>query len=159
MARHQHRDRPASTSQRQFRIGELVRHALVVPPLLFAPALASAEVCDKAVGEGWRSENGPVWLLNPNGFPIGLAILIGGLVLVVATKLRWFAYLVSAFLVFSAGGIVFADLVPGHDIYLAQIREGCRSYQTDLMDVGLIITFGFAYAWLGHWTKPQVGNR
>ncbi len=28
MARHQHRDRPASASQRQLRVGELVRHTL-----------------------------------------------------------------------------------------------------------------------------------
>ncbi len=28
MARHQHRDHPASTSQRQLRVGELIRHAL-----------------------------------------------------------------------------------------------------------------------------------
>jgi hypothetical protein len=115
--------------------------------------MANAEICDKAVGETWRSEDGPVWLLNPVGFPSALTILIGGLILLAMAKARrfqWFGYVVSAFLVLIAAIAVSADLIPQHDIYLAQIREGCRSYRTDLMNVALFLAFALMYAWQGY---------
>ena len=72
--------------------------------------------------------------------------------------LRWFGYAVSAFLVFNAAVLVFADLMPEHKIYLAQIQEGCRSYRTDLMDLGLILAFASCYVWLGYQAKRNRAN-
>jgi hypothetical protein len=134
------------------RMRKLVRPLLVLV-LLFLPTTASAEICDKAVGEAWRSEHGPVWLLNPVGFPLGLTNLVGGLILLAVVRvqwLQWFGYGVSALLVLGNISLVLADLIPQHDIYLAQIREGCRSYRTDLMSMGLTLAFAVIYAWLGY---------
>ena len=66
--------------------------ALLASTLLtLSPAMA--EVCDKAVGESWHPKNGPVWLLSPVGPPVGLVIMIGGLL--AAAKNRWIGYLGS----------------------------------------------------------------
>jgi len=158
MAHHNLRQTERTLFLRRSRVRELSRHAPLVLALLLVPTLAGAEVCDKAVGESWRPADGPVWLLNPVGLPIAVTILVSGLVLVAVARLRWFGYLGSAFLVLNAAVLVFADLVPEHDIYLAQIREGCRSYRTDLMDVGLMTIFAVAYGWLGHRAKRQPAN-
>ncbi|HKY88250.1 MAG TPA: hypothetical protein VJL90_15945 [Pseudorhodoplanes sp.] len=111
---------------------------------------ALAEVCDKAAGgENWRQDHGPVWLLNPvGGIPYTLLILILGLLL--AKRFRWIGYVAAFMLAANAAILIFADLVPEHDIYLMQIREGCRSYRTDLMNLGLISIFVIAYAWFGY---------
>src|SRR5262245_2146813 len=100
--------------------------AIVVGALMLSPTVATAEVCDKAVGEWWQAANGPVWLLNEGGFPIDLTILLAGLVLLMVARVRWVGYVVSAVLLFVAAVTVFADLVPQHDSHLMEIREGCR---------------------------------
>jgi hypothetical protein len=50
----------------------------------------------------------------------------------------------------AAIALLFADLIPQHDIYLAEIREGCRSLRTDLMDLGFLIVAAAAYGFLGY---------
>jgi hypothetical protein len=123
---------------------------LTICALLSIPTLASAEVCDKVVGESWRTADGPVWLLNPSGFPFGLLFLAVVFVLVVAVKLWWLAYAVSALLVLGDVLYVLVDLIPDHDIYRAAIYEGCRSYRADLMDVGLRLLLAVTFIWLGY---------
>jgi hypothetical protein len=118
--------------------------------MLAAQTPAVAEVCDKAVGDSWRLEDGPVWFLNPTGFPTGLTILIGFLLVVTIAKRRWLAYLMSSVVIIAAAIAIFADLLPQHAIYLAQLREGCRSLPTDLLDVGILILFALLYVWMGH---------
>lgn len=136
-------------SQRQQRGAGSLRHAYAALLVVLLSTPSYAEVCDKAVGEGWRPEHGPVWLLNPlGGTPFTLLILTAGLFL--ARTFSWVGYLGSAALVSFAAALVFFDVIPEHDIYLMQIREGCRSHRTDLMDLGLIAAFAFAYTWLGY---------
>jgi hypothetical protein len=128
--------------------------ALLAPVLVAAPA--SAEVCDKAVGETWQPNDGPVWLLNPVGFPYALLFFLGLLVLLVITRfrwLRWLAYAVSSFLVLGAALLLFADLIPQHEIYLMQVQEGCRSYRTDLMGLVVSLALAACFIWLGHRSK------
>jgi hypothetical protein len=121
----------------------------------FGPA--AAEVCDKVVGEGWQPSHGPVWLLNPVGFPVGLTILLAGLVLVAAVRSRWLGYSASGLVVLVGATLIFVHLMPEHDIYLASIKEGCRSYLTDVIDVALLLSFACAYAWLGHRRSGSMG--
>src|SRR5205807_5307361 len=128
----------------------LHRGLAAVPWTLLISSAAVAEVCDKTVGERWQPEDGPIWLLNPVGFPLGLALLICGVVAVAIVGRRSIGYLGAALLMSIAAAGVFADLVSEHDIYLAQIREACRSYQTDLMDVALITAFAFGCGWVGY---------
>jgi len=132
-----------------------IRQATFATSTLMMITSAAAEVCDKAVGEAWQAEHGPVWLLNPVGFPIGLTLLICGLALVAVTRNRWIGIVGAVLLLLYASALVFADLVPQHYVYIAQIREGCRSYRTDLMDLALIATFALAYVWLGHRGKHR----
>jgi hypothetical protein len=91
-----------------------------------------------------------VWLLNPVGFPFALTTLIGGLVLVAGARLPWLGYFGAVFLAFAVGVAVFNDLIPEHDIHLAQIREGCRSHPTDLLNGALITAFALTYLLLGY---------
>jgi hypothetical protein len=156
-----HRDTGTShmSCQRQLRVGQRVRLATVAfttTLVMLSPAVA--EVCDKAVGESWQPKDGPIWLLNPVGMPIAFIFLICGLVIVATTRLWWLGYVGSALLVANALALVFFDLIPEHEIYLAQIREGCRSYRTDLVNVGLMTIFAVAYGWLGHRAKRRPAN-
>ena len=124
----------------------LIAASLAWTLVTLSPAIA--EVCDKAVGDDWRPGDGPVWILNPVGWPIGSAVVIGGLFL--AGRLRWVGYLGASVLMLAAIALLFADLIPQHDIYLAEIREGCRSLRTDLMDLGFLIVAAAAYGFLGY---------
>jgi hypothetical protein len=146
-------------SQRRLRVRGLLRCALAAPVLLSGTTLARAEVCDKVVGEAWLPGDGPVWLLNPVGFPTGLVLLLGGLALLLILGLRWIGCLGSALLLFAATMMVSFDLIPQHEIYLAAVREGCRSYRTDLMNVGLYVALAAAYAWLAHRVRQKVASR
>jgi hypothetical protein len=110
---------------------------------------AIAEVCDKAVGESWLPEHGPVWLFNPIGWPTGLTLIVVGFGLAAIFKSRWLAYLISALL---ASGAVLAglDLIQRHDVYLSEIREGCRSVPTDLMDAAILLVLAAVFALFGY---------
>ncbi|HKA74997.1 MAG TPA: hypothetical protein VKE26_24545 [Xanthobacteraceae bacterium] len=134
-------------------IGRQVMAAVCV---LAVPTLANAEVCDKVVGENWRTADGPVWLLNPSGFPLGLVMLIGCLVLVLAARLWWLGLAVSALLASGSLLYVLVDLLPDQDIYRAARYEGCRSYQTDLLDLGLRLFLAVVFAWLGYRARRDV---
>jgi hypothetical protein len=136
-------------SQRQLRVGEAFRRAFTALATLLLSTPSYAEVCDKAAGESWRPEHGPVWLLNPvGGVPFTSLILVAGLF--IAGRYRWVGYLGSAILVAFAAVLAFADLIPEHDIYLMQVREGCRSHRADLMNLGLMTAFAVAYTWFGY---------
>jgi hypothetical protein len=154
---HHYRVSPATPTQRQLRSGELIRHSIASATLvLFFLPPAHAEVCDKAVGESWRPADRPVWLLNPAGWPIAFAVLIGGMIVVDFLKLRWVGYLVSGLLVIYVVVLVFADLIPQHYIYQQEVREGCRSFKADLADAALMLFFAGSYAWLGYRAKRGV---
>ena len=109
---------------------------------------ALAEICDKAVSEDWVSAHGPVWLLNPVGFPFGLSFLIASLVLVAVLRSRMLALVLIALTASSIAVAVTVDLIPQHEIYLMQVSEGCRSLATDWMDVGVLSAFAAALFWL-----------
>ena len=129
--------------------GESMKWPMAALALLSFRSAALAEVCDKAVGESWYPSHGPVWLLNPLGFPFGLSALVTGLVMIAALRRPWLAYAGSMMLALYLASIAFADLIPEHEIYLAQIREGCRAYRTDLLDVGIVFVFAAMYLWIG----------
>ena len=116
--------------------------------LLVGVTQAFAEVCDKGKGgESWMPAHGPVWLLNPVGWPLGLIALVAGLALA-ATRSKWIGYggaaLLASFIAVHSG-----ELVERHEIYRAQVEEGCRTLATDWADVGVLAVFALAYAWLG----------
>jgi hypothetical protein len=93
-------------------------------------------------------EHGPVWLLNPVGWPIGIIALLVGLLLA-ARGAKWIGYGVAAFLVSQIAVGVFVDLLPQHAVYRMQVEEGCKSVATDWADIGLLALFAIAYGWLG----------
>jgi hypothetical protein len=121
----------------------------LVAVAIWLPAEALAEICDKgAGGDAWMPEHGPVWLLNPVGWPIGILALTIGLLLA-ARGAKWIGYGVAAFLVSQITLRVFVDLLPQHDVYRMQVEEGCVSVITDWADIGLVTIFAIAYGWLG----------
>jgi hypothetical protein len=110
---------------------------------------ALAQVCDKGKGgDSWMLEHGAVWLLNPVGWPLGLIALLAWLLLA-ARGSKWFGYVGAALLVTWIATDVLIDLVPQHDVYRMQIKEGCRSVATDWADIGVLALFASAYGWLG----------
>src|SRR5713101_4537489 len=131
-------------SQRALRAPQFVRYALAAAIVGVATLLqqtaATAEVCDKAVGENWRPWDGPVWLLNPVGFLIGLTALVGAVALVVVTRQRWLGYVASGLLALVIVGDL-SDIISLHEVYRYELKEGCRSVPTDLFDIGLLTTF------------------
>ena len=126
-----------------------MRRILISFALVTFASPVAAEVCDKALGESWRQSDGPVWMLNPVGFPIGLTILIATLALLVITKSDWSAY-VAAGLAMSFAALGIWDMIEDHFVYQAEIREGCRSIRTDIMQFALLTAFAAAYGWLGY---------
>jgi hypothetical protein len=120
---------------------------LAVIAIIALLTAASAEVCDKAVGDDWRSEHGPVWLLNPVGFPVDLTLLIGGLALVRITRQRWLGYVALGLIALSIYGHLY-DVILQHQVYQFELSEGCRSVATDLLNVVLLIAFFGAFFWL-----------
>jgi hypothetical protein len=125
--------------------------------LLFS-TLANAEVCDKAIWWDWRREDGPVWLFG-SGIPFTFILLVAGLALVIAKKLWWFGYILSALTLINAAAIYFLDVLPAHDIYLAELREGCRSKLTDIADVSLFAAFGCAFLGFGYFAYRSAKSR
>jgi hypothetical protein len=115
--------------------------------LAFALTSAGAEVCDKLMGDDWRSEHGPAGRLGP----FGALVLIGGLA--AAMKLPWVGYLGAALLVSYAALILFVEgAIPNDHVYQAAVREGCRSVALDVINAGLYCLVAFAYWWLGYRT-------
>ena len=121
---------------------------LTIPSLLTLPSPAFADVCDKAVGESWMPEDGPVWILNPAGFPSGIVFFTLMVLLVLATKSRVVGILAAA-LAISYAAIHILDVVENHPVYRAMIREGCRSIPTDLIQIAIFTTFAALVSWLG----------
>jgi hypothetical protein len=122
--------------------------ACAVALLFLALALTSAgaEVCDKAMGDHWQPEHGPAGRLGP-----GVALLlIGGLL--AAMRLPWVGYVGAALLISYAALIMFVDVIPNHDMYRFQVREGCRSVALDVINTALYCFLAFAYWWLGYRT-------
>ena len=112
------------------------------------PAEAFAEICDKgAGGDAWMPEHGPVWLLNPVGWPLGLIGLLLWFVLA-ARGPKWVGYAGTALLA-AWIAISLLDVMQQHDVYRMQVKEGCRSLTTDWAEVGLLTLFAIAYGWLG----------
>jgi hypothetical protein len=142
---HHHKHSAPDGSQRPLRAGKLVRQVLLFLPI---PTPVFAELCDKAVGESWRPEHGPVWLLNPVGFPIGLAVLTGVLVWVGVAKSGWPGFICASLIL----GIVAIGLMPTNDpdpMWLSLLKEGCISERANLMNTYVLVAFAFAYAFLG----------
>src|SRR5262249_44000752 len=116
--RHGLRELPGHEGRRRHRVlprgdGAAVVVSPTIAPRLIAASLAwtlvtlspaIAEVCDKAVGDDWRPGDGPVWILNPVGWPIGSAVVIGGLFL--AGRLRWVGYLGASVLMLAATALL-----------------------------------------------------
>jgi hypothetical protein len=145
MPRHHQKPSVRGGTQPQLRVGKLVRQVLLF--LLF-PTPVFAELCDKAVGENWGPEHGPVWLLNPVGFPTGLAVLTGVLVWVGVAKSGWPGFVCASLILV----IVAIGFIPTNDpdpMWLALFKEGCISERTNLMNTYVLVVFGFAYAFLG----------
>ena len=113
------------------------------------PSPALAEVCDKAVGESWMPKDGPVWILNPAGFPSAIVFATLTFLLVLATKSRVVGILAAA-LAMSYAAIHILDVVENHPVYQAMLREGCRSIATDLLQIGIYTTFATLVSWLGY---------
>lgn len=121
----------------------------VATALLVGATEAFAEVCDKgAGGDSWMPEHGPVWLLNPVGWPFGLVLLLAGLVLA-AVRSKWIGYAGAALIVSWIAVSIFVDLIPEHQVYRMQVEEGCKSLATDWAEVGVLALFALAYGWLG----------
>lgn len=155
MPRRRQRDTGTShtPSQPRLRGGEFVQFVtMVLASTLVMLSPAFAEVCDKVAGDNWQPADGPVWTFHlASGLPTGF-ILVGGLVLVGFAQLRWLAYGGSTILAIMIA-FVLTDMIQMHDVYRAAIREGCRSFETDLFNLGLMIAFALAYAWLGYRAK------
>ncbi|WP_438276779.1 hypothetical protein [Nitrobacter sp.] len=144
MPRHHQPAKHPGGSQRQLRVGlaTLVSALAVTSP-------ASAEVCDKAIGDSWRAANGPVWLLNPQGFSFCAIILISALLVIFVTRKPILAYVASGLALLYGAVILASDVVLQHDLYLSELREGCRSVRTDLADVAILAAFVIVCASLG----------
>lgn len=99
---------------------------------------AVAEVCDKVVGEEWRPEHGPVWLLAPIGFPIWPVAFL--LVMATAVRRRWTKVLwlgaLSALLVAVPAGV---SGLEGDDVRRFAEIEGCVSQVTTWANVLLAL--------------------
>jgi hypothetical protein len=150
MARQKHPQRGDAPggSQRQLRVGELIRHAIVFFAVFTTPALA--EVCDKVVGDSWQPGHGAVWILNPSGFPSELLLLLSGLLLVAAAKNSILGYVGAALTVGYTALLLYLALGLESDIYRLAVREGCRSHSRDVLHVAALILFALAFAWLGY---------
>ncbi len=100
---------------------------------------ASAEVCDKVVGEAWMPQQGPVWIFNPAEFPWALLVFTG--IMAVSAIRGWPRLLIAGAILLALVGSaeVFADLLPRHDVYRAAVTEGCRSIPTDVADVVVLL--------------------
>jgi hypothetical protein len=159
MARGHHRGKEMSgPSQRALRIGERACFTLMLFSIS-TPALA--EVCDKAVGEGWMPSHGPVWLFNPVGFPFALAFLIGWLVLAAMSKHSWSGFtgavVISLLLALDVADRMLPDK-QAIEMWLMMLREGCVSTRTRLMDTGALAVFALAYAFLGFRARYSGGK-
>lgn len=157
MPRHQRGNPQASPgSQRQLRVGEFLRRsAVIVVAMAALSAPAYAEVCDKAAGEWWRTEHGPVWLLNIAHPPLVTWFIIGGTLLFVSTiKSSWPGYLLAVVpALFALLGL--SDvLAPDEHVIPATWHEGCRSIPTDLFDAGFYFFFALLLAFTA-WRKSR----
>ena len=118
--------------------------------MIALPTSVLAEVCDKAVGESWSPSDGPVWLLNPIGWP--LAFIVGGLIVVFVFRLRWVGYAVSAILALYLLLGFYLDSLPDPAHFAEMmLREGCRSRLTDLLTDLAVACFAALYGLLGYW--------
>jgi hypothetical protein len=110
---------------------------------------ALTEACPRDAGGGsWKPDDGPVWLLNPVGWPVGPMLLLAGLVLA-ATRSKWVGYAGAALVVSWIAVGIFVDLIPQHQVYRMQVEQGCKSLATDWAEMGVLALFALAYGWLG----------
>jgi hypothetical protein len=104
--------------------------------------------------ESWRASDGPVWLLNPVGWP--LALLVGGLVLTALLPVRWLGYAAAAIVaLLLAVGFLLDRLPDANHIYDLMVREGCRSQRTDLWNSLVLACFALAYGLVGYWKQRR----
>jgi hypothetical protein len=82
-------------------------------------APAFAEVCDKFVGEGWTTDQGPAGL----SFQTKLLLFAGLLVLAILAKRSWLSGTLCILATLSLGALWFET--PEEPIWQAAIREGC----------------------------------
>jgi cell division protein FtsX len=123
--------------------------ALIASALLVGATEALAHVCDTTIGDAWRPEHGPVWLLNPVGWPVEAMVLLIGLLLA-AKGPRWLGFGVAALIISLAAATVVLQLLPQPEIYRRELSEGCRSVVTGWADVGLMMLFAIATGWLAY---------
>jgi hypothetical protein len=152
MARDRHREH--ALFPRALRARAIAR-ASILGTALAVPSRAVAEVCDKVVGESWSPQHGPVWLLHPVGFPLGLTAIVSGLIIAALLRRAWLAYLGAVQLAIYGGIAVFADLIPQPEVYRSALKEGCRSVSTDIAEVALVALFALAYVWVGRRTRRR----
>lgn len=129
-------------AQRNLRAGELVR-GLTTSALAgaFCISTAAAEVCDKTIGEGWTSANGPVLYVE---HPIGrwvFLVLAAVLTLVWAFRLKWLNLLLLPILILVGLVMLYPLLFPDQMTSL-ELREGCRSLGSMVAD--FLIFFSLA---------------
>lgn len=145
MARRPHREKSQGASQRQLRVGELVRHALAVIALTLIPAASRAEVCDKVGGAVWSPGGSPLWSSIP--WSVWAFFLVGAL-LVALFNQKWM-WVVAGML--SIGIVAFyASLhMSEADILAAAVQEGCLSSRHSQFDFGAMIAFSAVCLLLG----------
>jgi hypothetical protein len=98
---------------------------------------AMAEVCDKAAGNRWMPDDGPMLLL---GFGRGFTMLFVVGCLLVAYMFRRAAavplIVIGAGLV-AIGGVTLSEALDAHGVYTAVVKEGCRALWADILGVAL----------------------
>jgi hypothetical protein len=117
--------------------------------VLSAAAPALAEVCDKAAGDHWMPEDGPMLVLG-YGRAFTVCVVVGCLLAAyVVRRAAALPLMVIGAGLFAIGVAALTDGVFAPDIYMAAVREGCRALRADI--VGL--TIGVALIVLGGWLR------
>ena len=155
MARGHHRE-TNNPSQRQLRVGELVRQTILLVPLLVFVFPAMAEVCDKVAGEQWRPTDGPVgtyvlglplidilplaaWTILFGIFCLLiLVIFVGGQIKLVQRYAPYVGYLSAAFLVIAAL-IELINVAQPDAVHVGAVKEGCMTVFTEWTGMGILI--------------------
>ena len=115
---------------------------------LFATCIpASAEVCDKVVGESWSREHGVAWLLNPTTEQVrSYLISVVMIAVALAMKKPLISYIVAGLIALLA---IFAMDNFSDGVFIAAVNEGCQSIRTSFADAAFFVTLSVLCIWTG----------